>query len=261
MEAQDFNEVEEPQQVEGNLKHNNLYIAINNDIAEVNSKGGIKDIKEDEIIQAQETNHQQYNLIEKLKKDWKFWQDKCLDITLNHQLSELDLKRAKRAKTHLLKENKSLKETTNQLQTSAQEKENQLNEGRIINLKSIVELKEENNRLTKLLEEAEKKNKEPMTETEIVNEFFALPDIQSMGRVLNILQMNFHQKYYAYMMNQQKSATGSSEAVNGSMPTGDQMTNGNYMMAGQMVNPMQYNMGAGMYQDPSQSNMSNPSQQ
>jgi len=69
MEAQDFNEVEEPQQVEGNLKHNNLYIAINNDIAEVNSKGGIKDIKEDEIIQAQETNHQQYNLIEKLKKD------------------------------------------------------------------------------------------------------------------------------------------------------------------------------------------------
>ena len=135
MEAQDFNEIEDPQQVEGNLIHNNLYIAINNDIAEVNSKGGIKDLKEDEIIQAQETNHQQYNLIEKLKKDWKFWQDKCLDITLNHQLSELDLKRAKRAKIHLLKENKSLKETTNQLQTSAQEKVNQLNEGRILNLK------------------------------------------------------------------------------------------------------------------------------
>mmetsp|Transcript_1854 Transcript_1854/g.1651 ORF Transcript_1854/g.1651 Transcript_1854/m.1651 type:complete len:163 (+) Transcript_1854:243-731(+) len=162
-------------------------------------------------------------------------------------MHEFDLKKAKRAKIVLSKENKSLKETTTELETNVQELENKANK----------ELKEENERLMNLLKEAEEKANQPKTEQDIVDDFSNLTDIQSMYRVMNIVQMNFNQKYYAYMATQQKPGVATSNGTNGGLLSGDQM-NGGYMMGGQMMNPMPH---MGMFSGQNQSNVNNPSQQ
>ncbi len=82
-----------------------------------------------------------------------------------------------------------------------------------------------------------------------------IEDYQSMGRVLQALQMHFQQKQYNFMLSQQKSA-GMPEGPNGAMPTPEMMMmNGGYMMGPQMMNPMQYPMG--MYQDQTKNGVNN----
>lgn len=83
--------------------------------------------------QISKKNHEQYNYIEELKKDWNYWQEKCLNLTLEKQIIEFDLKKAKRAKAALSKENasiqKSLQETTTHIETTMKEQESKANEG------------------------------------------------------------------------------------------------------------------------------------
>ncbi|CAI2377656.1 unnamed protein product [Moneuplotes crassus] len=205
------------------------------------------DIDSSSIEQLQKSNHVQYNCIQKLKKDCDYWQKKCLTLTLDNQVVEFDLKKAKKAKIACSKENKSLKETTSQLLNSAKEEQN----------KELEELRQENEKLTARLKEAEAKVSVPREEQEIINDFTSIQDLPTMMRVLQACQMQFNQKQYAFMLNQQKSA-GMGDGSNGVMPTADMMMNGGYMMAPQMMNQMQYNMG--MFQSQPENNGNAPAQ-
>ena len=175
-------------------------------------------------------------------------------------MAEYDLKKAKKAKGTLSKENKSLKEASHQLKVTAQEQHEKVNKGKDLNNPTILELKEENEGLRKQLEEKDAKAQEPKTEQGIIDGFNSLPDLQTMTRVMSMLQMSFTQKYYNSMMPQQNSQAENPSAKNGSMPTGDQMMTGNFMMGGQMMSPMGYNMG-GVYPEAAQTKTNKPSQQ
>ncbi len=95
------------------------------DYSEENKQDLGEEIDSLSLKQLQKSNHDQYNYIQKLKKDCEYWQSKWLKLTLDNQVAEFDLKKARKAKATFSKENKALKEATSQLQISAKEQENQ----------------------------------------------------------------------------------------------------------------------------------------
>lgn len=84
------------------------------------------------VEQLQKSNQIQYNYIQKLQKDWDYWQQKWLKLQVDNQLADFDLKKARKAKMAFSKENKSLKETTDQLLISTKEEQTKEIEGRDI---------------------------------------------------------------------------------------------------------------------------------
>jgi hypothetical protein len=201
-------------------------------------------ISEEEVAQIQKINHDQYNYINKLEKDLKYWQQKCVKLTIDHQCAEFDLKKAKRVKGNHSKENKILKDQNDNYESVIKYHESELTD---LKLKKEI-LQADNEELQERMNSVEKVQ-EGDPEQEIINRVISLPDIQSMSRVLANLNMQVNQKYYSFMMNQQKSAQGDAATNNGAFSAGDQNMNGMYYMQNQMMNmnTMQYN--TGMYQN------------
>ena len=201
-------------------------------------------ISEEEVAQIQKINHDQYNYIKKLEKDLKYWQQKCVKLTIDHQCAEFDLKKAKRIKSNHSKENKILKDQNDNYESVIKYHESELTD---LKLKKEI-LQSDNEELQERMNSVEKVQ-ESDPEQEIINRVISLPDIQSMSRVLANLNMQVNQKYYSFMMNQQKSAQGDAATNNGAFSAGDQNMNGMYYMQNQMMNmnTMQYN--TGMYQN------------
>ena len=167
-------------------------------------------ISEETVKQIQEKNHTQYNYICKLEKDLEYWKKKCLDLTIEHQSAEFDLKRVKRVKGSNSKENKQLKDALTQLHAKYLERETEANDFKA----QVDDLKSQNAKLTEELEAEQAKNQKPGDpEQDLMIRFMALPDLNAMGRVCQNMQFQMNQKYYNMMMAQQKDgqATGQSE--------------------------------------------------
>lgn len=63
--------------------------------ANTRNKGANQEIGSDTVAQIQKQNHDQFNIITKLKKDIEYWQQKSIEATINHQSAEYDLKKFK----------------------------------------------------------------------------------------------------------------------------------------------------------------------
>lgn len=66
-----------------------------NSPAIIRGKENNQDIGNDTVAQIQKQNHDQFNMITKLKKDIEYWQKKSIEATINHQSAEYDLKKFK----------------------------------------------------------------------------------------------------------------------------------------------------------------------
>lgn len=201
-------------------------------------------ISEEEVAQIQKINHDQYNYIKKIEKDLKYWQQKCVKLTIEHQCAEFDLKKAKRVKGTHSKENQLLKDQNDKYENIIKNYEAELIDLRL----RKEELEADNEDLQERINSSEKKQ-ETNPEQEIMTRMLSLPDIQTMSRVLSNLTMQVNQRYYSFMMSQQKSANGDASTNNGAFSAGDQNMNGMYYMQNPMMNmnTMQYN--TGMYQN------------
>lgn len=127
--SQDLNQVDPAGQVVEDPELMNGHAPEDHHYEEDSKQESGENIDSFSVEQLQKSNHVQYNCIQKLKKDWDYWQKKWLTLTLDNQVAEFDLKKAKKAKAVFSKENKSLKETTTQLLNSAKEEQSQEIEG------------------------------------------------------------------------------------------------------------------------------------
>lgn len=210
--------------------------------------------KSEALKQIQHTNHEQFNQIAKLKKDLEYWQQKCVKESIERKSVEYDLKRARKVRGGQAKENVVMKDQIEQLQKQVKEQEAALKD-----LKTKYhEAKTQNEEFKKQQQEREESSQDvTKVEKEVIDRVLALPDFTTMSRIAYSLQAQVQQKYYAYILNQQKAAAGLSS--NGVYNTGDQ-TLSSGMMFNPMMGSMQY-MGMGGYPEgPStQSNVNNTS--
>lgn len=213
--------------------------------ADLGNKQLTEQQKDELLRQTQQINHNQINEINKLKKDLHYWQQKCINLKLDYQTAEFDLKKTRKVKGTHSKENKSLKEQVSQLQSSMEEKEKSYAEMNV----QFAELKAENEQLRKKQEEkpAEKQDLSSI-EQDVVSKVLSLPDLNSMYRVIYSLNAHIQQKAYTQAYNQQKAAAEATSGSNGHIyPNGEGQMNGNamYMPGYPMFNQMQYNQMGG----------------
>lgn len=210
--------------------------------------------KSEALKQIQNTNHEQFNQIAKLKKDLEYWQQKCLKESIERKSVEYDLKKARKIRGGHAKENVVMKDQIEQLQKQVRDQEAALND-----LKTKYhEAKTQNEEFKKQQKEKEDSSQDASkVEQEVIERVLALSDFNIMSRIVYSLQAQIQQKYYAYIINQQKAAAGMPS--NGVYSTGDQNSSSG-MMFNPMMGSMQY-MGMGGYPEgPStQSNLNNAS--
>lgn len=139
-------------------------------------------------------NHDQYNKIQKLKKDLQYWQNKWINLTIDNQVAEFDLKNIAQNKNSANSENKELKEKIESLEKSITDHEvayEELKTKYETALNDLEKLKKQN--------EEEKKNKVEYgsLEEEIVAKAMTLPDLNTTWRVIYALQAGAQQRMYA----------------------------------------------------------------
>jgi hypothetical protein len=208
---------------------------------------GVNADRSDSLAQIQLTNHEQFNQITKLKKDLHYWQEKSVKLSIENQCVEFDLKKARKIKVLHSRDNKSLKEQTEQLEATNSEQKVAIEDL----TSKYQQVKSENEALQKERSETKVPVKEPVNlEQEIVEKFNGLADYSQMMRMLYTLQSTFQQKQYQMMMNQQKMANGAATSSNTEYNGGEQpLTNGmTYMPQQPMMSPMGY-VNQGMYQN------------
>ena len=158
-----------------------------------------------EFRNLEQINHDQYNEIQSWKKDLEYWQKRWLNLTLDNQLAELDLKTYVKGKTNFALENKQLKSQLSEVEKSAENSESSLTELKNKYDNALIEIMQ----LKKKAEEVEAQTPKYSTlEEEIVAKAMTIPDLNTTWRVIYALQAGAQQRMYAQAMTNGKQENG-----------------------------------------------------
>jgi chromosome segregation ATPase len=184
---------------------------------------------DEEFKTLRQINHDQYNQIQTLKRDMEYWQTRWLNLTIDNQLAELDLKNFVQGKNSFSTENKQLKQTVENHTKTLEENKASFSELKNKYDSALIEIV----RLKKQSDEIEKSNpKYNSVEEEILAKANSIQDLNSIWRLVYSLQAGAQQRMYAQAMNSTQ-ADGSTGVSNGHAITPNTTTNtgGNPLLA------------------------------
>lgn len=205
----------------------------------------IRESKQEIQKSLKQINHDQYNQIQKLKKDLQYWQNKWINLTIDNQVVQFELNNIAQNKNSANSEKIELKQKIESLEKLSVDHEaayNELNAKYETALSDLETLKKQN--------EEEKKNKVEYSslEEEIVAKAMTLPDLNTTWRVIYSLQAGAQQRLYASAgagftyPQMAPSNTGSNSSTQQPAATSSATANGHSKTQNvqQNINPMMY---------------------